>query len=115
VAEPVRGRAARAGAAILSVLLLAGGAPEPPPAAPPDPRARCLELIRLFDRIVVSRFDHRLLRIEDFELAEARRLRLQAEADCAAGELWLGLRGIEDALHRIGVLPFPNDGGEDFP
>jgi hypothetical protein len=115
VAEPVRGRAARAGAAILSVLLRPAAPPDPPPSPPPDPLARCFELIRLFDRIVVSRFDHRLLRIEDFELAEARRLRLQAEADCAAGELWLGLRGIKDALHRIGVLPFPDDGGEDFP
>jgi hypothetical protein len=94
------------------VMLLSGGAPAAPPLVPTDPAVRCFELIRLFDQIVISRFDHRLLRIEDFELAEARRLRLQAEVDCAAGELWLGLSGIEDALHRIGVMPFPDAGGD---
>lgn len=104
----------RAAAAVVAAMLLTGGAPAAPSEVPVDPLTRCFELIRLFDRIVLSRFDHRLLRIEDFELAEARDLRLQAEADCAAGELWFGLSGIKDAFGRIGVVPFV-DGGGDAP
>lgn len=62
-------------------------------------------MIGLFDRIVQSRFDHRVLGIEVWELAEARRLRERAEVDCARGNDWFGTRAIEDALTIIGVVP----------
>lgn len=66
---------------------------------------RCAGLIRLFDRIVVNRFDHRLLGIEAFELREAERLRRDAEARCSAGQIWFGVHAIEDALIQINVVP----------
>lgn len=67
--------------------------------------ARCSELILLFDRIVLSRYDHRLLGVERYELDEARALRRQAERDCAAGRIWFGVHAAEDALLRIHVVP----------
>lgn len=69
------------------------------------PAARCFRLIALFDEVVVSSIDHRLLRIEDFELAEALERRRQAGAYCATGRWWFGIQAIEDALDRIGVSP----------
>ena len=80
---------------------------EPPPTLE-DGRfrlERCLGLILLFDRIVQSRFDARLLPVESWELEEARRWRDEAQADCAAGEVWFGVQFIEDALRQIGVVP----------
>lgn len=94
-----------AGAMASALLVWAWASPpaaEPPPG---EPALRCFEMIGLFDRIVQSRFDHRLLRIEAWELAEAQRLRGRAEVDCARGSYWFGTRAIEDALTIIGVVP----------
>ena len=78
--------------------------------APPDaPAARCTALIALFDEVIVSRFDHRILMLEDYELAEAREWRHRAEADCGAGRYGFGIGLIESALQRIGVVPWPDD------
>lgn len=77
------------------------------PLPPPTGAAPCWRSIRLFDQIVISRFDHRLLAIEDYELAEARRWRRQAEEDCERGEFAFGLASIEAALEQIGVPPEP--------
>jgi len=73
--------------------------------------ARCAGLIDLFDRIVINRFDHRLLGIEAWQQREAVRLRREAEADCAAGQVWFGIQAIEDALWRVNVVPelLPNE------
>ena len=62
-------------------------------------------MIALFDRIVQGRLDTRVLQVESWELAEARRLRAEAEADCALGNYWFGIGAIEDALTIIGVVP----------
>lgn len=72
---------------------------------------RCAALIKAFDEVVLSRFDHRLLALEDFELAEARALRRAAAADCAAGRYRFGLQAIEEALRTIGIGPLgePSD------
>jgi hypothetical protein len=83
-------------------------AAEPRP-GPDPPAARCATLIALFDEVVVSRFDYRLLMLEDYELAEARAWRRQAEADCGAGRYGFGIGLIESALRRIGVVPWPHD------
>ena len=42
--------------------------------AGPDVAAadRCAGLIALFDEVIVSRFDYRILMLEDYELADAR-------------------------------------------
>ena len=78
--------------------------------APRDAQAeRCAALIARFDEVIVSRFDHRLLMLEDYELAEAREWRQQAEADCSAGRYGFGIGLIESALQRIGVVPWPPD------
>jgi hypothetical protein len=66
---------------------------------------RCAQLIQAFDELVLTRFDHRLLALEDIELAEARALRREAEADCAAARYRFGLQAIEEALRTIGVGP----------
>jgi hypothetical protein len=88
-------------------------AAEPPPGphhAPPDkPAARCAALIALFDAVIVSRFDYRILMLEDYELDEARDWRRQAEDDCGAGRFGFGIDLIESALQRIGVVPRPDD------
>lgn len=68
-------------------------------------RARCFARIALFDEIVISRFDYRLLAIERWQLKEARALRRRAEADCRAGQTWFGIGKIRDALILIGVPP----------
>lgn len=90
-------------AAAGALLLLTGW----PAAAAPDIGAalRCLEMIALFDRIVQGRLDTRVLQIESWELAEARRLRASAEVDCALGNYWFGIGAIEDALTIVGVVP----------
>jgi hypothetical protein len=62
-------------------------------------------MIRLFDRIVERPFDRRVLQLERWELDEARRLREQAETDCARGRYWFGIKAIEDALTAVGVVP----------
>jgi len=88
--------------------------PGPAAAEPTDETTsleRCVELIRLFDQIVQSRFDTRVLAIEKWQLDDARVLRLEAEADCAAGELWFGINRIEEALLMIGVPPPPPEKG----
>ena len=80
-----------------------------PLAAAPDapPAARCTALIALFDEVIVSRFDHRILMLEDHELDQARELRRQAEENCAAGREAIGVDEIESALHEIGIVPPP--------
>ena len=72
---------------------------------------RCAARIEAFDEVVLTRFDHRLLALEDFELAEARALRREAEADCAAGRYRFGLQAIEEALRTIGAVA-PVEPGE---
>ena len=66
---------------------------------------RCAQLIAAFDDLVLTRLDHRLLALEDVELAEARALRSEAAADCAAGRYRFGLPAIEEALRMIGASP----------
>jgi hypothetical protein len=83
---------------------------EPPPSSYLPPAERCAVLIALFDEIVVSRFDHRMLMLEDYELAEARDWRHQAEAECRRGQYAFGIDLIESALDRIGVVPGPEEG-----
>jgi hypothetical protein len=83
---------------------------EPPPSSYLPPAERCAALIALFDEIVVSRFDHRILMLEDYELAEARDGRRQAEAECRRGQYDFGIDLIESALGRIGVVPGPEEG-----
>jgi hypothetical protein len=90
--------------ALVALLAPPGAATEAIIATP----ERCAQLIALFDEIIISRWDHRLLKLEAHELAEARRWRRQAEVECGRGEYWFGVRAIEDALNRIGVLP-PSD------
>lgn len=77
--------------------------------------ARCFARIALFDEIVISRFDYRLLAIERWQLKEARALRRRAEADCRAGRTWFGIGKISDALILIGVPPSlgQSETGED--
>ena len=90
---------------------LVAAEPRPgPDHGPPDaPAARCTALIALFDEVIVSRFDYRILMLEDYELAEAREWRQRAEADCGAGRYGFGIGLIESALQRIGVVPWPDD------
>lgn len=71
---------------------------------------RCAALIEAFDEVVLTRFDHRLLALDESELAEARALRRDAEADCAAGRYRLGLQAIEEALRTVGLGPAIEDG-----
>ena len=68
---------------------------------------RCRQLIALFDEIIINRFDYRILKLQDDELAEARRLRRQAAVECGSGQFWFGVHAIEDALERIGMVPHP--------
>jgi len=86
---------------IVCLAVRAGVASEPGAA----PAARCFRLIALFDEIVATRLDHRLLEIEAWGLAEARERRHQAEAYCRTGRTWFGVHAIEAALERIGVPP----------
>ena len=72
---------------------------------PPAEAERCAERIALFDEIVQSRFDHRILKLDDNELDEARELRLRARAYCERGQFEFGLAAIDAALERIGALP----------
>ena len=74
---------------------------------------RCRELIALFDEIIVNRFDYRILKLQDYELAEARRLRRQAEVECVRGQYWFGVHAIEDALEKIGMVPPEADAPEE--
>lgn len=71
---------------------------------------RCAALIEAFDGVVLTRFDHRLLGLDESELAEARALRRDAEADCAAGRYGFGLQAIEEALRTVGLGPAIEDG-----
>jgi hypothetical protein len=87
---------------LLGACVLAGAAA---PAQVNSEAKRCAALIEAFDQVVLTRFDHRLLALEDFELAEARALRRAAEADCAAGRYRFGLQAIEEALRTIGIAP----------
>ncbi|MGI9437218.1 MAG: hypothetical protein ACR2Q4_20690 [Geminicoccaceae bacterium] len=67
---------------------------------------RCRRLVEIFDQIVRDRYDFRLLRVDERQLEEARDLRDQAERDCTDGELWFGVTAAEDALLKIGYLPW---------
>jgi hypothetical protein len=96
------GTRALATCALLGACALAGAAA---PAQANSEAERCAALIEAFDEVVLTRFDHRLLALEDFELAEARSLRRAAEADCAAGRYRFGLQAIEEALRTIGIGP----------
>jgi hypothetical protein len=98
-------------ALVCCIAPLVAAEPRPGPHhAPPDaPAARCTALIALFDEVIVSRFDYRILMLEDYELAEAREWRQRAEADCGAGRYGFGIGLIESALQRIGVVPWPDD------
>jgi hypothetical protein len=82
---------------------------EPPRAPSVPPAERCAALIALFDDIVLSRFDYRILMLEDYELAEARDWRHQAEAECRGGQYGFGIDLIESALYRIGVVPWRDE------
>jgi hypothetical protein len=92
----------------LGVCVFAGAAA---PAHADDEAERCAGLIEAFDEVVLTRFDHRLLALEDFELDEARALRREAAADCAAGRYRFGLQAIEEALRTIGAVA-PVEPGE---
>ena len=96
-----------ASVALLGLCVLAGAAALAQGDRRPE---RCTALIEAFDDVVVTALDHRLLAIEDVELAEARALRRDAEADCTAGRYRFGLRAIEEALRTIGVSPIPEAG-----
>jgi hypothetical protein len=88
--------------ALLGVCVLAGPAALPQATGEAE---RCAQLIGAFDELVLTRFDHRLLALEDVEFAEARALRRAAAADCAAGRHRFGLQAIEEALRTIGASP----------
>jgi hypothetical protein len=108
-------RAPRRASRLRSLLLgLAGLAMVTAPARAAGEAERCAALIEAFDELVVTDFDRRLLAVEDFELAEARGLRRQAEADCAAGRSRFRLDAIEEAFWRIGIPP-PNEEGRPSP
>jgi hypothetical protein len=92
----------------IGLALIVGAAPASAEALPPEAK-RCAERIGLFDEIIQSRFDYRTLKLEDYELEQASRLRLRAEAYCADGKFDFGLAAIEAALERIGVLPLAED------
>jgi hypothetical protein len=79
--------------------------------APPPEALRCADRIALFDEIIQSRFDDRILKLDDGELDEAERLRLRAGAYCAGEEFEFGLAAINAALERIGALPLVEDDG----
>ena len=97
-------------ALVCCIAPLVAAEPRPGPSQAPDaPAARCAALIALFDEVIVSRFDYRILMLEDYELAEAREWRHRAEADCGAGRYGFGIGLIESALQRIGVVPWPDD------
>ena len=98
-------------ALVCCIASLVAAEPRPgPDHGPPDaPAARCTALIALFDEVIVSRFDYRILMLEDYELAEAREWRHRAEADCGAGRYGFGIGLIESALQRIGVVTWPDD------
>ena len=72
------------------------------------PAGRCAALIALFDEIVLSRFDDRLLGLERDDLAEARADRDLARAECTAGRYGFGLPLAESALWQVGVVPPPD-------
>jgi hypothetical protein len=87
---------------------------DPAPARAAGEAERCAALIEAFDELVVTDFDRRLLAVEDFELAEARGLRRQAEADCAASRYRFGLDAIEEAFWTIGI-PHPAKRADRHP
>ena len=96
---------------------LSTAAPRPGPGAAGGPAGRCASLLALFDEVVVSRFDPWPLVLDNDELADARAMRDQAEADCTAGRYGFGIPLIEGALRQIGVVPPPpdNSGRPDPP
>jgi hypothetical protein len=104
-------------ALVCCIAPLVAAEPRPGPyRAPPDaPAARCAALIALFDEVIVSRFDYRILMLEDYELDEAREWRHRAQADCGAGRFGFGIGLIESALQRIGVVPWPDDPQQPDP
>lgn len=91
-----------------AVVALVGAATAAGEATSPE-AIRCAERIALFDEIVQSRFDYRILKLEDYELDEARELRLRARHLCARGKFDFGIAAIDAALERIGALPLAED------
>jgi hypothetical protein len=75
------------------------------PLAAETDEPRCTALIALFDEVIVSRFDYRILMLEDHELAAASELRRAAETACRTGSAVVGTEMIETALREIGVVP----------
>jgi hypothetical protein len=101
----VTGRALRIA---IGLALIVGDAPSG--AEAPSPEAKhCAERIGLFDELIQSRFDYRILKLENYELEQASRLRLRAEAYCAGGKFEFGLAAIDAALELIGALPLAED------
>jgi hypothetical protein len=92
----------------IGLALAVGAAPSGAEAPPPEAK-RCAERLALFDEIIQSPFDYRILKLEDYELDEASRLRLRAEAYCADEKFDFGLAAIDAALERIGALPLDED------
>lgn len=105
--DGLRGRPTSATAGFLVGMIVGLASAVAAPLPPPTGAAPCWRAIRLFDQIVVSRFDDRLLAIDHHELAEAQDWRRQAEVDCARGDIAFGLASIEAALELIGVPPEP--------
>jgi hypothetical protein len=92
----------------IGLALIVGAAPSGAEAPSPEAK-RCAERIALFDELIQSRFDYRILKLENYELDEARRLRLRAGAYCAERKFEFGLAAIDAALERIGALPLAED------
>lgn len=94
-------------ARIVAVVLVALAAAAFGPAGRPElgQIERCRQLIALFDEIVQTRADVRVLSIDLRDLEEARAWRRRAEAHCDAGRFWFGVGLIEDAFREIGVSP----------
>src|SRR5262245_3639227 len=92
----------------ISLVVLALVVALAPAARGDDDAQSCGRLIRIFDEIVQSRFDHRHLMIDRDALIDALRMRDQAEAACAADEFWQGGQAIRAALEIVGLVP-PKD------
>ncbi len=87
--------------------------PQPGPGAAGGPAGRCASLLALFDEVSDGRFDAWPLVLDNDELADARTMRAQADANCTAGRYGFGIPLIESALRQIGVVPPPaGDGGD---
>jgi hypothetical protein len=88
----------------IGLALIVGAVPTSTGGTPPEAE-RCAERIALFDEIIQSRFDDRILKLDDEEFDEARQLRVRAHAYCTQGKFDFGLAAIDAALERVGALP----------